>query len=290
MQIVTDSGVDLLFPAEEMARLKYESVPLKVTLDDVTYSEGVDITKDQFYQLLANTRGLPLTSQPSPGDFAAVYRRLAESDPEILSIHMSSGLSGTYNSAREGAELVPEAKITIFDTFNLSGGPGWIVAAACHARDAGWTMEQILPMLEKISSKIESIFTLNELKYLIHGGRISHIKGLLASLLDIKPVIHVEKVYGKYEQATQARTFKKAVSALVSQVARYYPEGSELRTQVMHSANPEGAQMLVDEVSSRFKCHWLPTGPMSLVLGAHTGPSMIGLAFAPEHVFDEIPN
>lgn len=290
MQIVTDSGVDVLFPPEEMARLKYESVPLKVTLDDKTYREGIDITTDAFYDLLANSNGLPLTSQPSPGDFAAVYSALAKTDPEILSIHMSSGLSGTYNSAREGAKLVPEANVTIFDTLNLSGGPGWVVAAACHARDAGWKMEQIIPLLEKINSKIESIFTLNELKYLIHGGRISHIKGLLASLLDIKPIIHVEKAHGKYEQATQARTFKKAVGALANEVTKYYPEGSQLRTQVMHSANPEGAQMLVDEVSKRFQCHWLPTGPMSLVLGAHTGPSMIGLAFAPEEIFREIPN
>ena len=290
MQIVTDSGVDLLFSEEEMARLKYESVPLKVTLDDITYREGIDIGNDQFYALLGASKGLPITSQPSPGEFAEVYRRLAEHDPEILSIHMSSGLSGTYNSAREGIELVPEANITLYDTKTLAGGPGWIVAAACHARDAGWSMEQIVPMLEQIRSGLESIFTLNELKYLIHGGRISHIKGLLASLLDIKPVIHVEKTNGIYEQAAQARTFKKAVSTLVDKVVAYQPEGSHLRVQVMHSANPQGAQMLVDEVDRRFKCNWLPTGPMSLILGAHTGPSMVGLAFAPEEIFAGIPD
>ena len=275
MQIVTNSGVDLLFSEKEMARLRYESVPLKVTLDDITYREGIDIEKERFYALLEASKGLPITSQPSPGDFAEVYRRLAEQDPEILSIHMSTGLSGTYNSAREGMELVPEANITLFDTKTLAGGPGWIVAAACHARDAGWSMEQILPLLEQIRSGLESIFTLNELKYLIHGGRISHIKGLLASLLDIKPVIHVEKSKGIYEQAAQARTFKKAVSTLVDQVVNYHPEGSHLRTQVMHSANPQGAQMLVDEVDRRYKCNWLPTGPMSLVLGAHTGQAWL---------------
>jgi len=289
MQIVTDSGVDLLFSDEEMARLKYESVPLKVTLDDITYREGIDIENDQFYALLEASKGLPITSQPSPGEFAEVYRRLAEHDPEILSIHMSSGLSGTYNSAREGIELVPEANVTLFDTKTLAGGPGWMVAAACHARDAGWSMEQIIPMLEKIQSGLDSIFTLNELKYLIHGGRISHIKGLMASLLNIKPIIHVEKTKGIYEQAAQARTFKKAVSHLVDQVAGYHPEGSHLRVQVMHSANPQGAQMLVDEVDRRYQCNWLPTGPMSLILGAHTGPSMVGLAFAPEEIFADIP-
>ena len=289
MQIVTDSGVDLLFSDEEMARLKYESVPLKVTLDDITYREGIDIENDQFYALLEASKGLPITSQPSPGEFAEVYRRLAEHDPEILSIHMSSGLSGTYNSAREGIELVPEANVTLFDTKTLAGGPGWIVAAACHARDAGWSMEQILPMLEKIQSGLDSIFTLNELKYLIHGGRISHIKGLMASLLNIKPIIHVEKTKGIYEQAAQARTFKKAVSTLVDKVTDYHPEGSHLRVQVMHSANPQGAQMLVDEVDRRYQCNWLPTGPMSLILGAHTGKSMVGLAFAPEEIFDDIP-
>ncbi len=108
-------------------------MPLVVNLEGQIFREGVDITTDEFYQRLAETNALPTTSQPSPGDFVAVYRELAADDPEILSIHMSSGLSGTLNSARTAAESVPEAKVTLVDTKTLSAGAGWQVEAAARA-------------------------------------------------------------------------------------------------------------------------------------------------------------
>ena len=100
MQIVTDSGTDLRLPLEQLTELNIHIVPLVVTLDGRSYREGVDIQAEEFYRLLVQTDSLPVTSQPSAGDFAELYQRLAATDPEILSIHMSSGLSGTYNSAR----------------------------------------------------------------------------------------------------------------------------------------------------------------------------------------------
>jgi DegV family protein with EDD domain len=118
-----------------------------------------------------------------------VYRSLAEKDPDILSIHITAGLSGTFNSAKAGADLAPEARVTHVNTKTLSAAAGWQVKAAARAVKAGWTLDKILPMLQKISDASESIYTLEELKYLIHGGRISHMKGLIASLLNIKPII-----------------------------------------------------------------------------------------------------
>jgi DegV family protein with EDD domain len=127
MQIVTDSGIDRILPPEQMAALDIHAVPLVVTLDGVSYREDVDIQPDEFYRLLATTDSLPTTSQPSAGAFAETYRRLAATDPDILSIHMSSGLSGTFNAAQAGAELVPEANITLVDTKTLSAAAGWQV-------------------------------------------------------------------------------------------------------------------------------------------------------------------
>lgn len=280
MQIVTDSGTDVYLSAEERAELKIHVVPLVVTLGGKSYREGLDITAEAFYPLLEASSNLPTTSQPSAGDFAALYRTLAEKDPEILSIHMTAGLSGTFNSAIAGAEMVPEAKITHVNTKTLSAAAGWQVKAAAHATKAGWTLDKILPMLQKISDASESIYTLEELKYLIHGGRISHMKGLIASLLNIKPMIGVEKVNGTYVQKGQARTFKGAVKGLVDQMLLIHQEGTELHVQVLHAFNPEGGAMLREMIEQRFKCHWLPMGPMSLVLGAHTGRSMVGVAYA----------
>jgi len=139
-----------------------------------------------------------VTSQPSAGEFALVYRELAKTDPDILSIHISSGLSGTVNAAQAGAEMVPEARVTVVDTKTLSSPSGWQVEAAARAVKAGSSLADALALIEKIGSATDVLYTLKELKYLIHGGRISHLKGLLASMLNIKPIIGVEKVRGTY--------------------------------------------------------------------------------------------
>ena len=289
MQIVTDSGVDLLLSSETKRELGIHTVPLVVTLDGQSFREGVDIEPGEFYEMLAASSGLPVTSQPSAGDFAETYRKLAASDPEILSIHMTSGLSGTFNSAQAGAELVPEASVTHVDTKTLSAAAGWQVEAAARAIKAGWPMQQILALIERIGEASDSAYTLKELKYLIHGGRISHMKGIIASMLNIKPLIGVEKVNGTYVQIGQVRSFKAAVKGLVERIAEEHKPGSAMRVQVLHAQNPEGAGMLRDLVDKQFDCTWFPPGPISLVLGAHTGPSMVGVAYAPLVTFADVP-
>jgi DegV family protein with EDD domain len=263
-------------------------VPLTVTLDGHSYREGLDIEPGTFYRLLAATNSLPITSQPSAGEFAETYRRLAAIDPDILSIHISSGLSGTINAAQAGAAMVPEANVTLVDTKTLSAAAGWQVEAAARAAKAGWPKESILALVQRIGDASDSLYTLRELKYLIHGGRISHMKGLIASLLNIKPLIGVEKERGTYVQRGQARSFAGAIRGLVDLIAAQHAPGSALRVQVLHSDNPEGAEELRQEVDRRFQCTWLPLGPISLVLGAHTGPSMVGVAFAPLSDFADV--
>jgi DegV family protein with EDD domain len=289
MRVVTDSGTDLLLAPEQLAELGIDVVPLVVTLNGRSYREGVDIQSHEFYPLLAATDSLPTTSQPSVGDFTETYRRLAASDPDILSIHMTSGLSGTFNAAKAAGKLVSEANITFVDTKTLSAAAGWQVEAAARALGAGWSLEQILALLDRISAASDSAYTLQELKYLIHGGRISHMKGLIASMLNLKPLIGVEKLNGTYVQLGQARSFRGAMKGLVDRIADLHPPGTALRAQVLHSQNPEGAAMLRDLVDQRYDCTWLPVGPMSLVLGAHTGPSMVGIAYAPAAAFADVP-
>lgn len=289
MYIVTDSGTDHNLSPQQAAEYNLHTVPLNVTLDGITYQEGVDIQPADFYELLAKSGNLPITSQPSAGQFAELYRRLAAEDPDILSVHITSGLSGTFNAAKAGAQMVPEANITHVDTKTLSAPAGWQVEAAARAVKAGWSLERILGLMKRISDACESMYTLDELKYLIHGGRISHMKGLIASLINIKPLIGVEKENGTYIQLGQVRTFKRAMDGLVDQIKKRHPLGSELHVQVLHSNNPDSGHYLRDQIDKLFKCNWLPLGPMSLVLGAHTGPSMVGVGFGSQEIFDEIP-
>ena len=288
MQIVTDSGTDLSLSKEEQKDLNIHVVPLNVRLDDMTYREGIDIQPAEFYPLLEKSESMPTTSQPSAGEIADTYRRILETDEEILSIHISSGLSGTYNSAVAAAELLPEANITVVDTKTLSAAAGWQVEAAARAVKAGWPIDKVKPLMERISAASDSMYTLSELQYLIHGGRISHMKGLIASVLNIKPLIGVEKVNGTYEQIGQARTFKRAVEGLVKIISDKHPPDTHLRVQVLHSFNFAGAVRLRDLIDNTFKCAWLPEGHISLVLGAHTGPSMVGVAYAPQAEFADL--
>lgn len=286
MQIVTDSATDTHLLEEK--DLGIHIVPLKVTLNEKSYRDGIDISANKFYEVLEASGGLPVTSQPSAGEFAELYRELAKKDPDILSIHISSGLSGTVNSAILGAEMVPEANVTIVDTKTLSGAAGWQVMAAVSAVRAGWPLEKILQKLKEIADATFSFYTLKELKYLIHGGRISHIKGLIASVLQIKPLIGVHKELGNYTQEGQARSFPNALSGIVDIMKKTVSPLEPLRVQIAHTANIEGAQLLKEKVTEAFQCDWLHLGQISFVLGAHTGPSMVGIAFAPNKVFEGI--
>jgi DegV family protein with EDD domain len=274
---------------EQLAGLNIHLVPLTFTLDGKTFRSGIDVEPDEFYQMLAATESYPTTSQPSAGEFAELYGQLAATDPDILSIHISSGLSGTLNSAKAGAALVPEARVTFVDTKTLSGAQGWQVQAAARAANAGWSKEKIVPMLGQISAAAEVLYTLSTLKYLIHGGRISHLKGLLGSVLNLKPLIGVEKERGTYVNLGQARTLDKAILKIADHVAAQLPRGTALQTQVMHGHNPEGAARLRERMDQYFKCTWLPTSSIAPVLGAHTGPGLVGLVYAPTSAMPKVP-
>ena len=283
MQIVTDSSADL--SSEQKVGLEIHCVPLTFILDGKSYRCGEDIQPEEFYQLLKSTNSFPHTSQPSAGEFAEVYRKLAVTDPEILSFHISSGLSGTINSARLGAEMASEAKVTFIDTKTLSGAQGWQIEAAARAIKAGWPKEKILAMVQQISEATELLFTLPSLKYLIHGGRINHLKGLIASILNILPVIGVEKIGGTYVQRGKVRTMSAAIGKIVELVLEKHPPGSLLRLQILHGNNLDGVKILKQKLEEVFKCNWLPTSLIAPSLGAHTGPGLVGLIFAPESIF-----
>jgi DegV family protein with EDD domain len=284
MQIVTDRACDISdFQAQG---LKINYIPLKLTLDGKSYSSGEDLTSDQFYDLLETSNDLPTTSLPSAGIFAEIYRKLAQTDPDILSIHVSSGLSGTFESARLGAEMVPEANVTLWDSQTLSAPLAWQVEVAAKAIRAGKPLPEILDLLAYVRKGTEGMFTLDSLKYLIHGGRISHLKGLLASVLHIRPLIAVDKVTGKYYTLSQERTLRRAINKLAETVEKFYPVGSRVRVQLLHARNPDALDPLKEAVEKLYQCEWVPTVAIGPILGAHTGPTLIGLCVGPADVFD----
>ncbi|MFA5612357.1 MAG: DegV family protein [Anaerolineaceae bacterium] len=287
MKIVTDSGADLSF--EECRQIGVVMVPLKVEVGGVSYEAGVDIDPVKFYDMMDASPTMPVTSTPSIGDFTEVYERLAEEDDEILSIHISSGLSGTFNVAMQAAETIKNARIHLIDTLTLSAGQAWFVHAAAQMGDAGKSMDEVIEKLAQIQRAVSTHFTLPDLKYLIAGGRIGHLKGLLASILGIKPVIEVSKEDGKYYDRVKKRSFSKAIAGLTELTLKTHPKGSSLVAQVTTAANPEGGAMLKASMDSEYKVKWLPDVKLGTVLGAHTGRGLVGLICASEDALPEIP-
>lgn len=286
MKIVTDSGADISF--EECKALGITMLPLKVDLDGVSYKSGIDIDPEEFYDLMDASSSMPITSTPSVGEFVEVYKRLAAEDPEILSVHLSSGLSATFNTAVQAAAMVPEAKITLIDTLTLSAGTGWQLRAASAMMLAGAKLDEIVSTMRKIQDAAYAFFTLPDLKYLIAGGRISHLKGLLASLLGIKPVIEVSKEDGKYYDKVKKRSFNKAIDGITELIHKMHPEGTELVAQIVSAANPSGAEQLKASMEKVFKIDWRPTTTLGTALGAHTGRGMVGIICAAKSALPKV--
>ncbi|MBR6090906.1 MAG: DegV family protein [Anaerolineaceae bacterium] len=282
MQIVTDSAADLA--PSQLAGLPIHFTTLRLSLGGEPFTG----TNEEFYKKLSETDEYPVTSQAAAGEFAELYRKVAKIDPNILSIHISGGLSGTINSARVGASMVPEARVTFWDSRTLSAALGWQVEAAARMVVKGFKLDKILERLTQIRDTVDGMFTLKELKYLIHGGRVSHLKGLLASMLNIKPIIGVDHITGMYTNAAQDMTFKRAMTRMINLDKTRYAGMGPLRAQLVHGNNPEGVDFLKQKAAAELKCSFDETVAVAPALGAHTGPSLAGIICGPQALFNDL--
>lgn len=282
MQIVTDSAADLA--PSQIAGLPIHFTTLRLSLGGVPFTGS----NEEFYKKLSETDEYPVTSQAAAGEFAELYRKVSKLDPEILSIHISSGLSGTINSARVGASMVPEAKVTFWDSRTLSAALGWQVEAAARMVVKGFKLDKILERLTQIRDTVDGMFSIKEMKYLIHGGRVSHLKGLLASVLNIKPVIGVDHTTGMYTNAAQDMTFKRALTRMINLDKVRYAGMGALRAQIVHGNNPEGVEFIRKKAEEELRCTFEPTVPVAPALGAHTGPTLAGIIVGPQSLFADL--
>ena len=286
MKIVTDCAADM--PAEELERLEITQAPLFIQFPEGEVS-ATDISADDFYDRLEAMRPvIPSTAQPSGGLFADLYRKLAQKDKDILSIHISSGLSGTINAARDGGrEVQPQANVNFWDTLTLSGAERFQVMAAALASRAGWTLQSIQERMEKIRAATEIIYTLETLEYLARGGRIGRVKALAGALLHLKPVIRVEHSDGKYSTVTSARTMPKALDAISGHLADMFA-GKPVWVTVLHGRFAEKADELTASLRGRLNVARGEILRISPVLGVHTGPGIVGAAVVPMELMEDL--
>ncbi len=286
MKIVTDSACDM--PLEEVKELGITVAPLLIKLPEGEIQSG-DISADDFYNRLREmVPEIPTTSQPSSGMFKEIYQQLAESDDEILSIHISSGLSGTIESARAAAQQMSgQAQIEIVDTMSLSGAQRFQVMAAVLGAKAGWSKEKILDRMEQIREQTEIIYTLETLEYLARGGRIGRVQALAGMLLKLKPLIRVEKADGKYSTAGKERTIQKALSSIAAHLEKLYGNTAVWIT-VLHGQFSEPAETLTQLLREKMNVARHETLRVSPVLGVHTGPGVVGVAVMPVHLMEDL--
>jgi len=279
--IVTDAACDL--PADVIESYGIHVAPLTILFGDEAFRSGIDITPDEFYRRLSESGVHPTTSQPTAAEFADLYRQLAAENQPILSIHLSEGLSGTVNAARQAARNVPEMPVTVHDSGTLTSALGLQVLVAARAAQAGYSVEQILPLLAQTHETGGMFFTVDDLSYLHRGGRIGSVRYQLGQILHIKPIITVAKTgpkVGTYIQAGRARSMAKAVDAFVAQIVEHVGAGNKLRAISLYGDSPELAEQLNRRLAETFECVYLEMMPTAPVLGVHVGPKALGVGYA----------
>ena len=285
MKIVTDCAADL--SPQERDALGIVEAPLYIHFPEGEIN-ATEITPDDFYDRLEAMRpAIPTTAQPSAGIFQNLYEKLAETKEQILSIHISSGLSGTINSAMNGAAQLKEKVVSTVDTMTLSGGQRFQVLAAAKAVKAGWDLEAIKERLDAIRAKTEVIYTLETLEYLARGGRIGRVQALAGSLLHLKPIIRVDHADGKYSTVGKGRTIKKNVASMVNHLSEMYGD-APLWTTVLHGRFEDGAEQMKTALENNLNVAKLEIVRISPVLGVHTGPGIVGAAVLPMSLMEDL--
>jgi DegV family protein with EDD domain len=281
MKIVTDCAADM--SQEELKELGIAEAPLYIQFPEGEVSSK-DITADAFYDRLeAMQPHTPTTAMPSSGIFTEMYNKIAKIDKNILSLHISSGLSGTINAARGAAEQIKSlANVDFWDTLTLSGGERFQVIAAALAARAGWTVSAIQERLLSIRSKTEVIYTLDTLDYLARGGRIGRVKAMAGAFLHLKPIIHVD-TDGKYSSISSTRTIGKSMTAMADYLHNKYAN-APMWVTVLHGRFADKAEELTEELKDKLNIAKLEMMRISPVLGVHTGPAVVGAAVVPAEV------
>jgi DegV family protein with EDD domain len=285
MKIVTDSAVDL--PEEMFAQYGVERMPLLINFGTESLRSGIDIQPEEFYRrLAADPDHLPTTAQPSVGEFVELYRRVGQLDKDIVSLHVSSGLSGTINSAAQAAKQCPELNITLIDTKTLSAAEGFQIVAAAQAIRRGWPLEKLKQRVQDVADQTDIFFTLDTLHYLQKGGRIGRVQAMAGSLLNLKPVITVDKGPGTYITVAKGRSMSKSITLIADQVQEKM-KSRPAWVHVLHTNSPVMAQQLAEWVTQRLPTAKITTGQIVPVLGVHTGPGCVGAVCGPLDVLDE---
>ncbi|NLA26967.1 MAG: DegV family protein [Firmicutes bacterium] len=269
--LVTDSTAYL--SEEEINRYGITVVPLTVNFHDGFIYDGI-VDTAEFFARVDRSDKLPFTSQPSAGAFVEVYKRLLEGEKEIVSIHLSSGLSGTYESARGASFMVDPDRITVIDSMTTSAVLAFLVLAAAQWAEEGMDRDEINAKVQQATKEIGSFFIPDTLEYLKKGGRIGGAQALIGSLLQIKPLLYF--LDGKIEVFDKVRTRRKAIQRMLAELPR---EGKHLKVAVVHCAAFDDAVEIKNKILEMAPHARVEIREFGPVLSTHGGPGLVGMGF-----------
>ena len=277
--IVTDTTACI--PKEMVEKYGIEVVPIELIVDGKVYQDGIDISPSEFYALLRQAKGLPTTSGSLPSPFLEAYRRASQRAEGVLCITESSKFSGMCNSARVAIEMAKEALpnvvIEVLECATAAVGQGLVVLAAARAAALDKSLAQVVATASSIMQRVSLYATLDTLDYLVKGGRVPKAAALASSLLQIKPIFNVSD--GEAHPVTNARTNHGALKCILKLMEQKIIKEQALHVAVMHADSLDRAIALRDQISSRFDCAELFITEFTPVMGVHTGPGVIGVAF-----------
>lgn len=277
--IVTDSTATI--PDKLVRELNIHVVPVWLHWRGQTLRDGVDITPSQVYSRLREDKHLPTTSSPSVGDFLQLYARLRGKVEGILSIHLPPALSGIYNAALMASRSFGDVPIQVVDCRTAAMGQGFVVLEAARAAAKGAGLDEVERRAKEIADRVDVLAVLDTLEYLHRGGHVPVVTALVGSLLKINPILYIKE--GGVNVLEKPRTKTRAVRRMV-EIMREKVGSKLAHVAVMQADALEEAKRLEEEIASRFNCAELFITEFTPVMGAHTGPGVIGLAFWGEEV------
>lgn len=275
--VVTDSVACL--PSDVAARHGIRIVPVRVTVGDTVYRDGVDVTPEAVYAWLR--QGLrPTTAQPAVGDFLAVYRELAAQGRPIVSIHVTSALTGVYQAAAVAASQITEVPIRVIDSRAATMAQGFLALEAARVAERGGSLQEAEQAVRALQPRLRFFAMLETVAYLVRSGRAPRLARLAVDVLQVKPILTIRD--GEIVVMDRVRTRRRAVESMLQRLAT--DAGTQpLHIAVMHAAAAEEAERLRSEIERRFTCVEAYVTPFSPAMGLYTGPGLLGLAYYAEH-------
>lgn len=277
IKIVTDTTCDL--PADLFDRYRISVVPINIQFGQTTLREGIDIQPEAFYQRIETTGSLPTTSQPSVGQFCERFKVLAADGSEILAIHLTSKLSGTWQSATLAArQLAGQVKVTVLDSMTSSVGLGLLVREAAQLVEAGWALPQIVTHLETRRSQMAVFILLKDLRYARMSGRVGRIRETLASVLKVKPIIGVND--GALIPLDRVRGQQQGIARMIA-LARETVGDAPVHLAVAHAIDRPQAETILTQAQAQLNCRDTFIADLAMSLAVHFGPGSVGFVTYP---------